>query len=163
MPFFTQLIQLAKAHQKSRNFNRKGKPICLRKNLIYESLSTSKITSQRTIMTVENQAKLAQSHYWRLQTTCFLLELYFLMTLNMCLSTGLWLTSCTQSNGRNVKFRVKGRIMLQKKKEKVISKYPNSYVHQNELLIYKYMTEMTESNIIETSTSSLEYWSTEIQ
>lgn len=53
--------------------------------------------------------------------------------------------------------------MLQKKKEKVISKYPNSYVHQNELLIYKYMTEMTESNIIETSTSSLEYWSTEIQ
>ena len=118
MPFFTQLIQLAKEHQKSRNFNRKGKPICLRKNLIYESLSTSKITSQRTIMTVENQAKLAQSHYWRLQTTCFLLELYFLMTLNMCLSTGLWLTSCTQSNGRNVKFRVKGRIILQKKKRK---------------------------------------------
>ena len=51
--------------------------------------------------------------------------------------------------------------MLQKR-EKVISKYPNSYVEQNKLLICKYNTEMTESNITETSTSSLEYWSTKM-
>ena len=114
-------------------------------------------------MTVENQAKLAQSHYWRLQTAVFSpgavfsddsehVFVYWVVT---------YLLYPEQRQER--KISCERTHYATKKKEKVISKYPNSYVHQNELLIYKYMTEMTESNIIETSTSSLEYWSTEIQ